>query len=113
MAFRGCQSPRLESEAQTQQPVAVRRIGTTWARGVDRGLRSVDMARSALGHVMFQTETQTGSANAGAAVEKSKLWLTRYESLRELSEWADETCQLLWAGSSNAQGKLLPTVDRG
>jgi superfamily II DNA or RNA helicase len=82
--------------------------------GVDRGLRSVDMARSALGHVMFQTDTPGGSAaNAGAAVEKSKLWLTRYESLLALSGWADQTCQLLRAGSSNVQGKLLPAVDRG
>src|SRR5205807_1729411 len=40
-------------------------------RGVDRGLRTVDMARSALGHVMFQVSTSEGAANAGGAVEKS------------------------------------------
>ena len=38
--------------------------------GVDRGLRTVDMARSALGHVMFQLRTTSGSTNAGAAIEK-------------------------------------------
>lgn len=45
--------------------------------GVDRGLRSVDTARSALGHIMFQIVRADGSANAGGAVEKSKVWLTR------------------------------------
>jgi superfamily II DNA or RNA helicase len=81
--------------------------------GVDRGLRSIDMARSALGHVMFQVNTKDGSANAGAALEKSKLWMTRYGSLRDLSEWVDTTCRLLWFSSKNSQGPLLPAVDRG
>ena len=81
--------------------------------GVDRGLRSVDTARSALGHVMFQIEHADGSANAGGAVEKSKLWLTRYGSLRDFSEWADETAGLLWFPRPNPQGQLLPGVDRG
>ena len=81
--------------------------------GVDRGLRTVDMARSALGHVMFQLNTSSGSANAGAAIEKSKVWLTRYGPLRELSEWATETTQLLWFPQMARQGPLLPGVDRG
>jgi superfamily II DNA or RNA helicase len=81
--------------------------------GVDRGLRTVDMARSALGHVMFQLNTGTGSANAGAAIEKSKVWLTRYGPLRELSEWATATTQLLWFPQMARQGPLLPGVDRG
>lgn len=54
--------------------------------GVDRGLRTVDLARSDLGHVVFQVNTNAGAANAGGAVEKSKLWLTRYGQFRELSE---------------------------
>jgi superfamily II DNA or RNA helicase len=82
--------------------------------GVDRGLRDVDTARAALGHVMFQIETEDGStANAGAAIEKSKLWLTRYGPLRELSKWADDTSKLLWNPRGVAQGPLLPRMDRG
>lgn len=81
--------------------------------GVDRGLRSVDTARSALGHVMFQIVRDDGSANAGGAVEKSKVWLTRYGPLREFSEWADETAGLLWFPVPNPQGPLLPGIDRG
>lgn len=81
--------------------------------GVDRGLRTVDMARSALGHVMFQVNTADGVANAGGAVEKSKLWLTRYGQLRELSDWVEATAALLWFPQQTAQGPLLPGVDRG
>lgn len=81
--------------------------------GVDRGLRTVDMARSALGHVMFQVNTNEGAANAGGAVEKSKLWLTRHGQLRELSEWVDATAALLWFPQQTAQGPLLPGMDRG
>ena len=82
-------------------------------RGVARGLRSVDMARTALGHVMFQVTTTSGATNAGAAVEKSKLWLTRYGQLRELSGWVDATAALLWFPQPTPQGPLLPGVDRG
>jgi hypothetical protein len=81
--------------------------------GVDRGLRTVDMARSALGHVMFQVNTNEGAANAGGAVEKSKLWLTRHGQLRDLSEWVDATAALLWFPQQAAQGPLLPGMDRG
>jgi superfamily II DNA or RNA helicase len=81
--------------------------------GVDRGIRSVDVARSALGHAMFQVRTATGAANAGAAIEKSKIWMTVYGPLRELSEWADETARLLWFPQQTAQGPLLPGVERG
>ena len=81
--------------------------------GVDRGLRSVDTARSALGHVMFQIATSRGSANAGGAVEKSKIWLSRYMGLREASEWAQDTANLLWFPVPNPQGRLLPGMDRG
>jgi superfamily II DNA or RNA helicase len=81
--------------------------------GVDRGLRMVDTARSALGHVMMQVRTEQGAANAGAAVEKSKLWLSRYGSLRELSLWADQTAALLWFPRQTVQGPLVPNMDRG
>lgn len=81
--------------------------------GVDRGMRSVDMARSALGHVMFQISTETGAANAGGAIEKSKVWLSRYEPLRDFSDWVDLTCNTLWYPNESKQGRLLPGVDRG
>jgi superfamily II DNA or RNA helicase len=81
--------------------------------GVDRGLRSVDVTRSALGHVMFQVSTDTGASNAGAAIEKAKLWLTRYGPLRELSDWADATARQLWFPQVARQGPLLPGVERG
>lgn len=80
---------------------------------VDRGLRNVDMARSALGHVMFQVTTDRGATNAGAAIEKAKLWLTRYGQLRELSAWFDEAANLLWFPQTAPSGPLLPGVDRG
>jgi superfamily II DNA or RNA helicase len=80
---------------------------------VDRGMRSVDLARSALGHVMFQLNTDSGAANAGGAIEKSKVWLSRYEPLREFSEWVDFTCGTLWYPHEARQGRLLPGVDRG
>jgi hypothetical protein len=80
---------------------------------VDRGMRSADLARSALGHVMFQLNTETGAANAGGAIEKSKVWLTRYEPLREFSDWVDVTCNTLWYPHESRQGRLLPGVDRG
>jgi len=80
---------------------------------VDRGMRSVDLARSALGHVMFQLNTGSGSANAGGAIEKSKVWLSRYEPLRDFSEWVDLTCRTLWYPHEARQGRLLPGVDRG
>jgi hypothetical protein len=80
---------------------------------VDRGLRLVDMARSALGHVMFQIRVGTGSANAGGAVEKSKIWMTRYGPLREFRDWAVGTAKLIWFPDQAPQGKLLPAMDRG
>ncbi len=80
---------------------------------VDRGMRSVDLARSALGHVMFQLKTDSGTANAGGAIEKSKVWLSRYEPLREFSDWVDLTCTTLWYPHEARQGRLLPGVDRG
>lgn len=80
---------------------------------VDRGLRLVDMARSALGHVMFQIRVGNGSANAGGAVEKSKIWMTRYGPLREFSEWASGTAKLIWFPDQAPQGKLLPAMERG
>ena len=81
--------------------------------GVDRGLRAVDTARGALGHVMFQVQTPEGTANAGGAVGKAKLWLIRYGQLRELSKWVDETAARLWFPQSVGQAPLLPGMDRG
>jgi superfamily II DNA or RNA helicase len=81
--------------------------------GVDRGLRNADMARSALGHVMFQLNTSVGAANAGGAIEKSKIWLSRYGPIRELSKWVDAVATQLWFPQVTDQGPLLPAIDRG
>jgi Type III restriction enzyme, res subunit/Helicase conserved C-terminal domain len=81
--------------------------------GVDRGIRTIDIARSALGHVMFQVNATGGATNAGGAVEKSKVWLTRHGPLREFTEWADATAALLWFPQPTPQGPLLPGMDRG
>jgi superfamily II DNA or RNA helicase len=80
---------------------------------VDRGMRAVDLTQGALGHVMMQVRTETGSANAGGAIEKSKIWLSRYEPLRQFNEWVTETCALLWYPRQVPQGRLLPGMDRG
>lgn len=80
---------------------------------VDRGLRAIDMTRNALGHVNIQVTDDQGSSNAGAALEKAKLWVTRYAPLRSYHAWIDETATLLWFERTSASGPLLPALNRG
>jgi superfamily II DNA or RNA helicase len=80
--------------------------------GVDRGLRVADTARAALGHVMLQVRTDAGSTTSGAALEKGKLWLTRYDSLRSYNEWITELTDVLGAGTTDGANGLLPGIQR-
>lgn len=80
---------------------------------VDRGLRAVDMTRNALGHVNIQIVDEQGSSNAGAALEKAKVWVTRYSPLRSFDQWIEQTSTLLWFERTSASGPLLPALNRG
>ncbi|MEX0684307.1 MAG: DEAD/DEAH box helicase family protein [Dehalococcoidia bacterium] len=80
---------------------------------VDRGLRAIDMTRNALGHVNIQISDGQGSSNAGAALEKAKLWVTRYTPLRAYRDWIEQTATLLWFERSSVSGPLLPALNRG
>jgi hypothetical protein len=80
---------------------------------VDRGLRAIDMTRNALGHVNIQITDDQGSSNAGAALEKAKLWVTRYAPLRSFHEWIEQTATLLWFERTSVSGPLLPALNRG
>lgn len=80
---------------------------------VDRGLRAVDMTRNALGHVNIQIVDEQGSSNAGAALEKAKVWVTRYSPLRSFDQWVEQTSTLLWFERTSASGPLLPALNRG
>ena len=80
---------------------------------VDRGLRAVDMTRNALGHVNIQIVDGQGSTNAGAALEKAKVWVTRYSPLRSFDQWVEQTATLLWFERTSVSGPLLPALNRG
>lgn len=82
--------------------------------GVHRGLRAADTHRAALGHGNLQIALgdQT-SANAGFAVEKSKIWFQRYEPLRTFAGWVDDASHRFWFPTVSSSGPLLPGVDRG
>ena len=80
---------------------------------VDRGLRAIDMTRNALGHVNIQITDDQGSSNAGAALEKAKLWVTRYAPNRSFDEWIEQTATLLWFERTSVSGPLLPALNRG
>jgi hypothetical protein len=80
---------------------------------VDRGLRAIDMTRNALGHVNIQISDDQGSSNAGAALEKAKLWVTRYAPLRSFDQWIEQTATLLWFERTSVSGPLLPALNRG
>jgi hypothetical protein len=71
------------------------------------------MTRNALGHVNIQITDNQGSSNAGAALEKAKLWVTRYAPLRSYHEWIEETATLLWFERTSVSGPLLPALNRG
>lgn len=80
---------------------------------VDRGLRAIDMTRNALGHVNIQIVDDEGSSNAGAALEKAKVWVTRYAPLRAFDAWIEHVSTLLWFERTSVSGPLLPALNRG
>jgi len=80
---------------------------------VDRGLRAVDTTRHALGHVNLQVAVDDGSTNAGAALEKGKIWATRYVPLRAYDEWIEAAASLLWFERVSQAGALIPALSRG
>lgn len=81
---------------------------------VDRGLRRADTAGGALGHVILQFSGPGGSpASGGAAMEKAKLWATKYVPLVEYDRWIDKFAEELQDDRSTAAGRFLPQVDRG
>jgi superfamily II DNA or RNA helicase len=80
---------------------------------VDRGLRAVDLTRNALGHVNLQVSDDDGGMNAGAALEKGKIWVTRYVPLRAFDAWIEAVASLLWFERRSTAGALLPSLSRG
>lgn len=80
---------------------------------VDRGLRAIDMTRNALGHVNIQILDEEGSSNAGAALEKAKVWVTRYSPLLAYDRWVEHASTLLWFERTSMSGPLLPALRRG
>lgn len=109
---------RLSVSSVGIRPTNAANRGTTAYRthmgsGVDRGLRSVDTSRAALGHVMLQIRAEGGSATGGVAWEKGKFWLAKYGPLRELDEWLDDVAARLWFPSVSPAGPLVPGVERG
>lgn len=82
--------------------------------GVDAGLRAVDVNRAALGHGNIQVVFTDGtSINGGFAVEKAKIWMTRYLPLRHYAEWIEDAAARIWFPSIGPNGPLLPGIDRG
>jgi superfamily II DNA or RNA helicase len=81
--------------------------------GVDSGLRSVDTYRTALGHGNFQVDYLGTSANGGFSVEKAKVWLNRYLSIRQYVEWIEDISSRLWYPAIGPSGPILPGIDRG
>jgi hypothetical protein len=53
------------------------------------------------------------TANGGFAVEKAKIWITRYLPLRQFHQWIEDAAQRLWFPTVGPSGPLLPGVDRG
>ncbi|MGW9264996.1 DEAD/DEAH box helicase [Gordonia terrae] len=82
--------------------------------GVDRGLREADTAQAAIGHAMAQVGGGAGAAayNAGFAVEKAKVWESRYVPLREYDGALMDFADRYWS-SEEILAPLLPAVARG
>jgi superfamily II DNA or RNA helicase len=81
---------------------------------VDRGIRDVDTSQGAIGHAMAQVSRGPGESayNVGIAVEKSKIWESRYVPLREYEDVMRTYGDQYW--SANVAGDpLLPAVTRG
>lgn len=82
--------------------------------GVDRGMREADTAQAAIGHAMAQVSEGAGSGayNTGFAVEKAKIWESRYVPLREYDGALMDFADRYWS-SSEIVAPLLPEVARG
>jgi hypothetical protein len=82
--------------------------------GVDRGMREADTAQAAIGHAMAQVGEGAGSAayNTGFAVEKAKIWESRYVPLREYDSALMDFADRYWS-SAEIVAPLLPAVARG
>ncbi|HEY3548635.1 MAG TPA: DEAD/DEAH box helicase family protein [Propionicimonas sp.] len=82
--------------------------------GVDRGLREADTTASAIGHAMAQVSLGPGLSayNAGIAVEKAKMWESRYLTVLQYEEAiADFVAR--YRSSHVSANPLLPDVSRG
>lgn len=82
--------------------------------GVDRGMRETDTAQAAIGHAMAQVSEGAGGGayNTGFAVEKAKMWESRYVPLREYDSALMDFADRYWS-SSDIVAPLLPEVARG
>ena len=82
--------------------------------GVDRGLREADTAQAAIGHAMAQVSDGPGKGayNTGFAVEKAKVWESRYVPLRAYDDLLADFADRYWSATPIAN-PLLPTVSRG
>ncbi|ORA76765.1 helicase [Mycolicibacter kumamotonensis] len=82
--------------------------------GVDRGMREADTAQAAIGHAMAQVGQGPGNAayNTGIAVEKAKMWESRYVPLREYDGALMDFADRYWS-SAQIVAPLLPAVARG
>lgn len=82
--------------------------------GVDRGLREADTAQAAIGHAMAQVSEGPGRGayNTGFAVEKAKVWESRYVPLRSYDDLLTDFADRYWSATP-IRNPLLPTVSRG
>ncbi|TKV56866.1 DEAD/DEAH box helicase [Nakamurella flava] len=82
--------------------------------GVDRGMREADTAQAAIGHAMAQVSERAGSGayNSGFAVEKAKMWESRYVPLREYDGALMDFADRYWSLAAIV-APLLPEVARG
>lgn len=82
--------------------------------GVDQGMRESDTAQAALGHAMAQVSEGPGQAayNTGVAVERSKVWESRYVALRAYDDALAAFADRYWSTTA-VVNPLLPSVARG
>ena len=82
--------------------------------GVDRGLREADTTQAAIGHAMAQVSEGPGKGayNTGFAVEKAKVWESRYVPLRAYDDLLADFADRYWSATP-ILNPLLPTVGRG
>jgi hypothetical protein len=124
---RPASSERLDGYMQSLPRVSVSSIGmrnilagtrgtsykTRAGSSTDTDLLSTETTQTALGHVMMQIETSSGSTTVGAAFERGKLWQRRYKPFVDYAAWIDEAAELLWFPRVGAESVLLPQISRG